>query len=114
MFTGSLDPVSNRADWRVTREVVDDDTDARVDLTGAEIRFEVRDRRSCSTLLRASTTDGRITIDDTGTFTVAFSASDMRNLAAGIYDVGCIIIMNGVTDQFILGTVTVLDGVVRP
>src|SRR5262245_38049466 len=98
MYIGSLDPVSNHADWRVTREVIDDDTDERVDLTGAEIRFEVRDQRSFSTRLRASTTDGRITIDDTGTFTVAFSAADMRNLGAGIYDVGCLITMNGVTD----------------
>jgi len=113
MYIGNLDPVSNRADWRVTREVVDDDTEELVDLTGAVIRFEVREQRSFSTMLQASTTDGRITVDDTGTFTVAFSATDMQNLAAGIYDVGCIIIMNGITDQFILGTVTVLDGVVR-
>ena len=113
MYIGSLDPVSNRADWRVTREVVDDDTSELVDLTGAEIRFEVRDRRNFSSVLRASTTDGRIAIDDTGTFTVSFSAADMRGLAPGIYDAGCIIIMNGITDQFILGTVTVLDGVLQ-
>lgn len=112
MYVGALDPVSNRADWRVTREVVDDDTDELVDLTGAMIAFEVRDQRNSVPTLRASTGDGRITIDDTGTFTVAFSAPDMRQLCAGIYDVGCTITLSGVVYQFIIGTVTVLDGVV--
>ena len=112
MFIGALDPVSNRADWTVTRQIIDDDTDEPVDVSGAAIVFEVRDRRGCATLLSATTGNGKITIDDVGTFTVAFPASDMRQLCAGIYDVGCTITRNGLTDQFILGTVTVLDGVV--
>jgi len=32
--------------------------------------------------------------------------------AIGIYDVGCTIALNGATNQFIIGTATVLDGVV--
>jgi hypothetical protein len=112
MYIGALDPVSNRADWRVTREIVDDDTAELVSLAGALIRFDVRDQRTRATLLQASTADGRITIDDVGTFTVAFSAADMQPLCAGIYDVGCTITLNGATHQFIIGTVTVLDGVV--
>jgi hypothetical protein len=112
MFIGALDPISNRADWRVTREIVDDDTDELVDLAGAAIRFEVHDRRSRGAVLSASTSNGKITIDDVGTFTVAFSAADMQQLCAGIYDVGCTITRGGATHQFIIGTVTVLDGVV--
>jgi hypothetical protein len=112
MYIGKLDPVSNCADWRVTREVVDDDTDELVDLTGAAIRFDLRDQRSRAVLLSATTDNGKIAVIDTGTFTVAFPAADMRQLCAAIYDAGCTITINGVTYQLIIGTVTVLDGVV--
>jgi len=112
MFIGALDPTSNRADWRVTREVVDDDTGELVELAGATIRFEVRDQRARGAVLTGSTADGHVTIDGIGTFTVAFSAAEMGQLCAGIYDVGCTIALNGATNQFIIGTATVLDGVV--
>src|SRR5262245_13551802 len=112
MYIGALDPVSNRADWRVTREIVDDDTDELVDIAGASIVFEVRDQNGWAPILSASTSNGKVTIVDSGTFTVAFPASDMRQLCAGIYDVGCTITVAGEVHQFIIGTVTVLDGVV--
>jgi len=113
MYVGALDPVSNRADWRVTREIVDDDTGELVDLTGAMIRFAVRERRSGAYVLSGSTSDGHITIDDTSAFTVSFTAAEMRSLCAGIYDAGCTVERDGAIYQFIIGTVTVLDGVMQ-
>ncbi len=111
MYIGALPPVSNREDLEIDCEITDDETGDLIDLTGAVIVFEVRDHR-CSTVLSATTTNGKITIPDTGTFIVAFAESEMNELPNDTYEWGCTLLINGGTRQLGIGTVPVLDGVV--
>lgn len=110
MYIGSLSPVSNRAGMTFIREVVDDDTDEPIDLSDCAILFEVRD--GCSPALSASIGSG-VTVLDTGVFQVEFTAAQMKTLCPKSYEVGCIITRSGEEpQQFIIGTLPVLDGVV--
>lgn len=112
MYIGTLPPVSNKAGWSFVREVVDDDTDEPIDLSDATIVFEVRN--ACGTIkLSATTSNAAITILDTGVFQAAFTADQMKTLCAETYDVGCTV-QNGTAEpqQFIIGKLPVLDGIV--
>src|SRR5262245_37645177 len=77
MYVGALPPISTRAGWTFVREVVDDDTDEAIDLSDASIVFEVRSQRDGTTVLSATTGNGKITIADTGVFQVEFAAAEM-------------------------------------
>jgi len=108
-----IEPVSNRADWIDQVEVRDDDTDALVDLTGAVIVLAVRDRKAQQQRLLAQTGDSSIVIVGTGVFQFTFPVSAMRGMdVSRAYDVGCTIQLGGVTQQFFIGSVNVLDGIV--
>lgn len=113
MYLGSLPPASNKAGWTFIAEVVDDDTDELVDLSEASIVFEVREQDGRSTVLSATSDNGKISIVETGVFQAAFTATEMRTLCRKTYEVGCTI-TNGDEEptQFIIGTVPVLDGIV--
>jgi len=114
MYIGSFDPVSNRAGQEFIFEAIDDETDEPVDLSSADIVLEIRDPASRSTVLSATTANGKVTAIDTGTFRASFSSADMRALCAKQYEVGCTITNgDGGPVQFIIGTLPVLDGVVR-
>jgi hypothetical protein len=112
MYVGSLQAASTRQSWTQTFEVEDEDTGDDLDLAGASIVFEIRDPRSLLTVLSATTTNGKITIVDTGVFQVTFAASDMQSLRPQTYDVGCTVTANGATLQYIIGTIPILDGIV--
>ena len=105
MFTGSLPPASNRADWSEVFELFDDETGDLLDLTDATITFEIRD--GCWRL--AAT----VVVITTGTFSASFTKDQFRNLCAGTYDAGCMVTINDTTTQEFIGTLPVLDGVVR-
>lgn len=113
MYTGTLDPVSNRAGWTFLRELVDDDTGEPIDLSACSIVLEVRDRENCRVVVSATTDNGKISIVGLGAFQASFTAQEMRSVCAETYNVGCTI-KNGDAEpvQFIIGTLPVLDGVV--
>jgi len=115
MYQGALSPTSNCAGLELIYEIVDDDTDEPIDLSAAAISFEVRDQKDGASLLVASISNGKVNVIDTGTFQVSFTAGEMRLLCADTYHVGCTI-QNGSAEpqQFIIGTLPVLDGVVTP
>jgi len=113
MYIGPLDPASNRADFDLTIQTLDDDTGELIDLTGASIVFEFRNPLDCTTLLSATTDNSKVSITDTGTFTASFTRDDMATLCAGTLDVGCTISINGKTYQDIIGTIPIKDGVVQ-
>lgn len=110
MYTGSLGTLSNREDYDQDFQAFDD-TDTALDLTGATIVFEFRDKQTKASALEASTANGKITIVTT-TFTVALSPTDTRTLCAKDYDLGCTLLLNGVTTQLFAGTISVIDGIV--
>lgn len=109
MYQGSLGTVSNREDWEQGIDVVDENGDA-VDISSAEITLAVRPQNSTTPSLTAEV-GGGITISSPR-FTFSFGNTDMRGLCPGQYDVGCVVTINDVTTQLIVGTVQIVDGVV--
>jgi hypothetical protein len=111
LYIGTLDPASNKATFRRAYEIVDDETDEAIDLTDATIVYEIRDQKSGSTLLSATNGDG-ITLGETGVYEVLFSRDDMTTLEPITHDVG-VTVLRGDEEQFIIGTIAILDGVVQ-
>lgn len=112
-FIGALDPFSTKAGWKTIIEVADTDTGDDINLTGARIVCEVRDRKSGAIVLSGSTDNGKITIIDIGFFQINFPTTDTVNLAASTYDVGVKLTTAGGDDvQLIIGSIPILDGVV--
>lgn len=109
MYQGALEAISNRQTWTEAFDCVDDDGED-VTITGATIVFVVRKKGCTSASLTATDSDG-ITIA-TPRFTVVFSVDDVSALDPGTYDVGCTVEIAGVTEQFIIGTINILDGIV--
>lgn len=112
MLQAVFEPVSNREDW-INQCEVRDENNQLVDLTGANIVLAVRDRSTKNNLLNANTGNGSVVIQATGVFQFTFPLSQMRGLdASKAYDIGCTIQLNGATQQFFIGSVNVLDGIV--
>lgn len=113
MFTGTLDPVSNKATWVCLYELVDADTDEAIDLSDVdEITIQIRERGATSHELEVTKTGGDITITDTGVFRWVFSADDMGSLDAGTYEIGCTLEQDDEVIQLIIGYLPVMDGIV--
>lgn len=114
MFDATLEPVSNRADWIETIELVDDDTGEIItDLSGVSVALQVRARDCCSPILSASSDAGTITIGEGGIIQWHFTKTQMGGLCAGVYDIGITVTRDGITEQELIGTMPVLEGVVR-
>lgn len=114
MYQGTLAPRSNRAGWSYFVEVLDDETGEPVDISDTSIVLELRDPRTDTITLSATTENGGITLtEDVGFFQVSFTAIQMRTLLAETYEVG-VTITNDDSEpqQLIIGTLPVLDGIV--
>ena len=106
MLKRNLSPISNRADWTSSYEVVDDTDGTDVDLSSATIVFAISDPYDCDDLI-----EGTITVPSPGFFNVSFTREQLQELN-GTYDVGCTIEISSVTTQFIVGRLPIIDGVV--
>jgi hypothetical protein len=114
MYEANLKPVSNRADWIETIELVDDDTnDVIEDLSGVEVFIEVRSRDPYHRCLSGSVDDGHIILIPGGVIQWQFTANEMHSLCAGTYEVGITVVRDGITEQELIGSLPVLDGVMR-
>jgi hypothetical protein len=109
---GRLEAQSNRATFQRQFEIVDNDTDELLDLTGKAIIFEVKDPTECRALLSATIDNGKIAVVDLGTFIVTFARSEMTNLCPGTYDLGITIGDDDETGQALIGTLAIVAGVV--
>lgn len=110
MLIGSLGTLSNKETYVQDIQAYDE-SDALIDLTGATIVFEIRDRKTKVLALSASTTNGKIVITTT-TFTVTLSTTDTGTLCARDYDVGVTVLISGITTQLFVGSISVVDGIV--
>jgi hypothetical protein len=114
MFRVSFEPISNREDWIDQVEVRDSLTNNLVDLSTAIIMLSVRDKDTHDEVLLAQTGDGTIIIAGLGVFQFKFPVAQMHALfASKTYQVGCTVLINGVTQQFFAGSIAVIDGVVQ-
>ncbi len=115
MYEGTLPRVSNRADWIEVVEITDADTGELIDLTDASLVLEVRPQHhtGCSPTLSASSSDGKIVIIDLGQAQFTFTRDEMIGVKPGTYEAGLTISRAGITEQLIIATVAILDGIVR-
>lgn len=134
MFQGTLNPVSNRADWFIDVELINDDTGEVVtDLDDVVFNFQVRAEppqgrtgryplndyygvygwSAGQTLLVATSGDQHITVTD-GVIEIHFTAQEMSRLLQGSYQVGLTATRNSIVEQELIATLPVIDGVVRP
>jgi len=103
---------SNQADFTFDIVATNADTGDAVDFsTATAITFELNDFDGCQRFVMSLT--GGITLPATGTIEVLVPKATMQNLCAGSYRHGMTYTMNGETDQIIVGTVSVYDGVAR-
>lgn len=115
MYTGQLDPFSNRADWKARFRVVDTDTGEDVDLTGCTVVLGVYDAETKSQRFTGSTDDGIITLlaytdPILSVIEWTISKDTTRSFCAGTYSVGVTISNDDQTIPFIIGSVACLDG----
>jgi hypothetical protein len=108
MWTGNLDPVSNRETWQETVSY------RPADGTAAPALDEVVVTIAGGCAPRSSKlSDGGVTVDrDAGTFTFVFDASDMRRLRPGAYRLGIVLTINNVPVQLFAGSIEIIDGIV--
>jgi hypothetical protein len=114
MYHGQMAAISNRADWIGTLELINDDTgDLITDLTGVDFLLELRDRACRSPRLKATFDNSKAIDAGNGVIQWQFTASEMSGICAGTYELGITITRDGVTEQELIATQPVLDGVVR-
>lgn len=131
MYTGTLEPRTNRESWTQLIALIDPDTDQPFDITGFTIDFEIRKAQpheqagsgyvpfydwgaveSDGPILTASTANGAATIVGTGMIQVYFSQAQMRTLHAHTYNCNCIITdpTSVNTKQILHATLPILGG----
>jgi hypothetical protein len=115
MYDAQLKPVSNRADWIETFELIDDTTGQVItDLTGVTMKIEVRQLPCYWRALSGTTEDGHVTFAGNGIIQWQFSKSEMSGLCAGTYEIGITVTRDDLTEQELIGSLPVVDGIVRP
>lgn len=114
MYEATLDRASNRADWIVTIELVDDDTNQIItDLSDISAVVQVRSQDKAWCALRGSDDDGHILFTPYGVIQWHFTADEMGRLQPGTYEVGLTITRDNVTEQELIAYLPVVDGVIR-
>jgi hypothetical protein len=113
MYQGTLDPISNRADWFGTLQLVNDDTGEIItDLTGVTIVIQIG--KDCyHPILSATLDNGKVTDLGGGVLQWHFAASEMRGVCPETYEIGITMTRDDVTEQEFIGYLPILDGVVR-
>lgn len=116
IYTGSLGEISNKADW-ISRvyTLVNESDSTEVDLSSnsitVAIEIVIRPLGCQDNLISGSLTDGKIILNGTG-FQWQFTPTDLGSLSCGgTYDVGVAVTINGVKNDVILASVSVLQGV---
>ncbi len=113
MYQAVFEPISNRADWIGNLQLQNEETGAPItDLTGVEVTLEIR-RECYSPYLSATFANGRIIDQGNGVMQWRFTASDMHGLCPDTYDIGITLSRDGITEQELIGSLPIIDGVVR-
>lgn len=105
MYTGQLEPISNRADY-VERITLGSD--------GSYPAVEAAKFRICGkgADIQKTLGDG-ITYDSgTGVMVVTIDNAALQSVSPGSYDVGILLTISGAEEQLFAGTIAIVDGVV--
>lgn len=114
MYEAQMPPVSNRADWIETIELINDDTNEVItDFTDTSVYIAIRSRDPFQIYLAGSSDDGHIEFVPGGIIQWRFTMQEMRTLPAATYELGITVTRDGIVEQELIGSLPVLDGVVR-
>lgn len=104
---------TSSADWAEAIELIDNDTNLALDVPD-DARFNLTIGGRCwSGELTASTTDGRITRPADNIIQWRFTPNDIRTFwPRNSYAVGLTMTTDGGTTQLLVGTLSVIDGIV--
>jgi hypothetical protein len=112
MYQGTFDPISNRADWIGTLQLVNDDTgEVITDLSGVGLTLEVRKDR-CRPVLTATIDNGKVENLGAGVLQWRFTAAEMGAMCPDSYEIGITMTRDGITEQELIGVLPIIDGVV--
>jgi hypothetical protein len=114
MYDVSFSPQSNRASFPYVGLVTDYE-DNPIDISACSMVFAIREKKSGSPRLVASTENGKITYIALGVFRWFFTESEMNGLCAGTYETGLTLTPNDNPDdtrQLSVGPLPIVDGVV--
>lgn len=101
------------ADWAEAIELVDDATNLPLDIPEGTT-FELTIGDCCWPGLNASTDDGKIIMPSANVIQWRFLPADLtRYWSPGTYPVGLTMTTTGGTTQLLVGTLSIIDGVVR-
>jgi hypothetical protein len=118
MYTGQVDSITNKQTWRsIVYELVDEFDGTTTDLTNPALNLDIvvtiRDISdqccSSSPLATASIDNSKVTIPGPG-FQWQFEVSDLSSLCAGTYRLGVKVTINDFVQDFIVGTIAILEG----
>jgi hypothetical protein len=116
MYSGSLDPVSNREHWIGSFEFKDATSGDPIDLSevGVEVTFAIKPDKRSSPCLLATFENGKMVIPaaTAGIAEWTFTSDELRTLKPGTYRAGVLLTRGGVDTQIFEGSVSVIDGVV--
>lgn len=103
---------TNNADWKTIFEVSDGETEDPIDFTGTYVEVEIKDQNGCK-VIEASTTNGKITLLEPGSFEMFIPAAEMSKLCPGVYQAGGLCNAEGTIISLFVASLTVIDGVAR-
>lgn len=109
LYRGTFPEISNRADWITEIEIVNDETEAPINILTATFIVEIQDVGFAPKLI-ATTENGKVTLPDTGTFRFTFSAEEMAALSEGNYYIGIRMTLDSVRYQLIVAEVPIVEG----
>ena len=111
MYDLYFGPQSNRASWVFIGQITDYD-DEPIDISGCSMVFTIRD--SMGRHMEASTDNFKLTYIDVGTFRWYFSRLEMQQFCPGQCDTGLTLTNEDGTQtiQFVVGKISIVDGVV--
>ncbi len=110
MYPHAFRRTSNRADWSWSAALTDPVTNDAIDLAGATLTLAIRAVDASTPIIEG---ESFITSGDDGAFAVLVPRSSMIELSAGHYDVGLTIEYDdGTSDQLVIATLPIEDGVV--
>lgn len=116
MYTGILEPITNRQTWTDQAQLVDD-AGVAVNIAAATIGIYVQDQREkCKTtfVLQGTSADGHVTLPNGGTdgiFKWTFTDTEVRKLCPVTHDVSVYVTISSVVTPIAIVTIAVLNGV---
>ena len=106
MFTGPIEPQSNRSDLTITYSLTSVDDGLPFDVTGAAFVATIYDAQQ-NIVLTGSTADGSVTVPSAGIIQYYAPQAFVSALKAGKYEASLVATRDGLTEEIFRNSLTV-------